>query len=94
MKFVLKVKQKLSVTEFTEAQPVKLDNEDGSFEEASITFARTKANALLRRWADGTGVKIRTQKDWIKNPKTKQFEKQLMVQNGTTPETYVFIIEE
>ena len=32
MKFVLKVKQKLSVTEFTEAQPVKLDNEDGSFE--------------------------------------------------------------
>ncbi len=94
MKFVLKVKQKLSVTEFTEAQPVKLDNEDGSFEEASITFARTKANALLRRWADGTGVKIRTQKDWVKNPKTKQFEKQLMVQNGTTPETYVFIIEE
>ena len=94
MKFTLKVKQKLSVTEFTEAKAVISAGPEGSFEADSITFARRDANAYIREWVSGSGMKLRTQKDWVKNPKTKQFEKQVMVQNGSRPETYIFMIEE
>ena len=94
MKFTLTVKRKLSVTEFSEPAPVKSVSPDGSFEAASITFARTAANGFIRRWAEGSGMKLRTQKDWVKNPKTNRFERQVTVQNGASPETYVFTIEE
>ena len=94
MKFTLKVKQKLSVTEFGELTAVKSAGADGSFEAASITFARRDANTYIRDWVSGSGMKLRTQKDWVKDPKTKQFEKQVMVQNGPSPETYIFVIEE
>lgn len=94
MRFTLKVKQKLSVTQYTEAIPVKSVSADGSFEADSITFARRDANAFIREWTDRSGMKLRTQKDWVKNPRTKLFEKQVMVQNGVHPESYVFIIEE
>ena len=33
------------------------------------------------------------QKDWVKNLKTKVLEKQVMVQNGAKPETYIFMLE-
>ena len=39
-------------------------------------------------------MKLRTQKDWVKNIRTKLLEKQVMVQNGTSPETYVFTLEQ
>ena len=94
MKFVLKVRQKLSVTEYSEEKPVVTAGEGGAFEADSITFARRDCNAYIRSWAEGSGLKLRTQKDWVKNPKSKQFEKQVAVQNGTKPETYVFSIEE
>ena len=94
MKFTLTVRRKLSVTEFTQPEPVSTVSPDGSFEADSITFARTAANGLIRQWTESTGVKLRTQKDWSKNLKTKRFEKQIMVQNGTAPETYIFTIEE
>ena len=38
-------------------------------------------------------MKMRTQKDWVKNLKTKVLEKQVMVQNGAKPETYIFMLE-
>ena len=94
MRFTLKVKQKLSVTEYSEPAAVRSAGEDGSFEADSITFARRDANTYIRDWVSGSGMKLRTQKDWVKNPKTKQFEKQVMVQNGPRPETYIFVIEE
>ena len=94
MRFRLTVKQKLSVTEFSEAQAVLTAGADGGFEADSITFARRDSNAYIRDWVNGSGMKLRTQKDWAKNPKTKQFEKQVMVQNGPRPETYIFAIEE
>lgn len=92
MKFTLTVKQKLSVTEFTE--PALLTNlgADGSFEAENLGFARRDANAHVRAWIEGKGMKMRTQKDWVKNPKTKALEKQVMVQNGAKPETYIFIL--
>ncbi|SDB27425.1 hypothetical protein SAMN02910317_01386 [Ruminococcaceae bacterium FB2012] len=94
MKFTLKVKQKLSVTEYGEAKAVISAGAEGCFEADSITFARRDCNAYIRDWVSGMGMRLRTQKDWVKNPKTKQFEKQVMVQNGSSPETYVFVIEE
>ena len=94
MKFTLKVKRKLSVTEYSEETAVKSAGEEGVFEADSITFARRDCNAYIRDWVSGMGMKLRTQKDWAKNPKTKHFEKQVMVQNGPSPETYIFVIEE
>lgn len=94
MKFRLTVKRKLSVTEFEEAVPVKAASEDGTFEAQAINFAKTACNAYIREWAESTGVKMRSQKDWAKNLKTKNFEKALMVQNGANAENYVFVLEE
>jgi hypothetical protein len=93
MTFKLSVKQKLSVTEFGETEPLKNLSEDGTFEADSLPFARRDSNAHVRAWVEGKGMKIRTQKDWAKNLKTKNFEKQVMVQNGAKPETYIFILE-
>jgi hypothetical protein len=94
MKYVLTVKQKLSVTDFTIAEPVKNAGENGSFEAQAITFARTQANGYIREWTQSEGLRMRTQKDWVKNLKTKCFEKQVMVQKGPTPLTYVFVLLE
>jgi hypothetical protein len=93
MTFKLTVKQKLSVTEFTEPEPLTNLSADGSFEANSLPFAKRDSNAHIRAWVEGKGMKIRTQKDWTKNLKTKLFEKQVMVQNGAKPETYIFILE-
>jgi hypothetical protein len=93
MTFKLTVKQKLSVTEFTEPEPLTNLSADGSFEANSLPFAKRDSNAHIRAWIEGKGMKIRTQKDWTKNLKTKLFEKQVMVQNGAKPETYIFILE-
>lgn len=93
MTFKLSVKQKLSVTEFSDPQPLNNLSEDGSFEADNAGFARRDANAHVRAWIEGKGMKMRTQKDWVKNPKTKLLEKQVMVQNGAKPETYVFVLE-
>jgi hypothetical protein len=93
MTFRLTVKQKLSVTEFTEPQPLTNLSPDGSFEADNLGFARRDSNAHVRAWIEGKGMKIRTQKDWAKNMKTKLLEKQVMVQNGAKPETYIFILE-
>jgi hypothetical protein len=93
MTFKLTVKQKLSVTEFTDPQPLTNLNADGTFEADSLPFAKRDANAHVRAWIEGKGMKMRTQKDWTKNLKTKLFEKQVMVQNGAKPETYIFILE-
>ncbi len=93
MKFKLSVKQKLSVTEYSEPQPLTNLSPDGSFDADNLGFARRDSNAHVRAWIEGKGMKIRTQKDWAKNPKTKLLEKQVMVQNGAKPETYIFILE-
>lgn len=93
MTFKLSVKQKLSVLEFTEPEPLTNLSADGSFEADNLGFARRDSNAHVRAWIEGKGMKMRTQKDWVKNPKTKLLEKQVMVQNGAKPETYIFILE-
>lgn len=94
MKFRLTVKRKLSVTEFGEAEPVKAASDDGTFEAQAINFAKTACNAYIREWSENTGVKMRSQKDWAKNMKTKAMEKAVMVQNGAQAENYVFVLEE
>lgn len=93
MTFRLSVKRKISTTEFSEVQPLSTLNQDGSFEAQNLGFARRDANAYVREWVESSGMKMRTQKDWVKNPKTKFLEKQVMVQNGEKPETYIFILE-
>ena len=97
MKFRLTVKKKIGTAvgaEFAEAEPVTTLSPDGSFEADNIGFARRDCNTYIRDWAEGSGVKLRTQKDWVKNIKTKFLEKQVMVQNGASPETYVFTLEQ
>lgn len=94
MKFRITVKQKLSNIEYGEAKPLKNVSPDGTFEADSLPFARRDSNAHVRGWVEGSGMKMRTQKDWAKNIKTKALEKQVMVQNGAKPETYVFVLEE
>ncbi len=94
MKFRLTVKKKISNVEFGEAEPCTNVSPDGSFEADSLPFARRDCNTHVRAWCEGHGMKMRTQKDWVKNMRTKALEKQVMVQNGDKPETYVFIIEE
>ena len=93
MKFTITVKQKLSNVEYGEPEPLKNVSPDGTFEAESLPFARRDSNAFVRAWVEGHGMKMRTQKDWVKNPRTKALEKQVMVQNGSKPETYVFMIE-
>ena len=94
MNYCLKVKQKLSVTQCSEEKAVTCAGENGVFEAQAITFARTAANAHIRQWSEEEGLRMRTQKEWAKNLKTKNYEKQVMVQNGTHPETYVFVLEQ
>lgn len=93
MTFKLTVKQKLSPIEFGESEPLTNVSPDGSFEADSLPFARRDSNAHVRAWVESKGMTMRTQKDWVKNPKTKALEKQVMVQNGAKPETYVFVLE-
>lgn len=95
MTFRLTAKQKLSVTEFGEPEPVMCVSAagDGVFEADSLPFARRDSNTYVRTYCEAKGFKMRTQKDWGKNLKTKALEKQVMVQNGTKPETYVFVLE-
>lgn len=94
MKFKLTVKQKLSNVSFGEVSPLKNVSEDGTFEADSLPFARRDSNTYVRGWVEGSGMKMRTQKDWKKNPRTKALEKEVMVQDGTKPATYVFMLEE
>jgi hypothetical protein len=94
MTFRLTVKQKLSNVAFGDPKPCNNISPDGTFEADSLPFARRDCNAYVRGWVEGQGMKMRTQKDWTKNLKTKNLEKQVMVQNGAKPETYVFVIEE
>lgn len=93
MKFILTVKCKTGINEFSEAQPLINISPDGSFDADNLGFARRDSNTHIRTWVEGKGMKIRTQKEWAKNPKTKLFEKQVMVQNGAKPETYIFMLE-
>lgn len=93
MTFKITVKKKLSNVEFGEPEPLKNVSPDGSFEADSLPFARRDCNAYVRGWVEGKGMTMRTQKDWVKNPRTKALEKQVMVQNGVLTETYVFVLE-
>ena len=94
MNFKLTVKQRISNVEFGELDIVKAAGADGVFEAQAITFARTQANGYIREWTQSEELRMRTQKDWVKNLKTKCFEKQVMVQKGPTPLTYVFVLLE
>lgn len=94
MKFRLTVKRKLSVTEFAEADVVKAAGADGCFEAQALPFAKTACNGFIRSWAEGTGVVPATQKDWVKNMKTKNMEKTVTVRDNGAPLTYVFVLEE
>ena len=95
MKFKLTAKQKLSVTEFGTPEPVMCVSPagDGVFDADSLPFARRDCNTYVRDYCEAKGFKMRTQKDWTKNLKTKALEKQVMVQNGSKPETYIFTLE-
>ncbi len=94
MNYTLTVKQKLSVTEFSPASPVENAGAGGVFSAQAINFAKTQANGFIREWTESVGLRMRTQKEWTKNLKTKNFEKQVMMQNGAKPETYVFVLEQ
>ncbi len=94
MKFRLTVKQKLSVTEYGESETLTNLSADGSFEAQNPGFAKRDSNAHVRAWIEGKGMQMRTQKDWVKNPKTKLLEKQVMVQSDSKPVTYIFTLEQ
>ena len=96
MKFQLTVKQKLgsAIGQESEAIPCTNISPDGTFEAQMLGFARRDCNAYITAWVNGRGMKVRTQKDWAKNAKTGCLEKQLMVQNGTSPETYIFMLKQ
>ncbi|MCD8094833.1 MAG: hypothetical protein LUE12_01725 [Ruminococcus sp.] len=94
MKFKLTVKQKLSMSQFGDSQPLTNLSPDGSFEADNIGFARRDSNAHIRAWVEGSGMKLRTQKDWQKNPKSKLLEKEVMVQDGAHPASYIFTLEQ
>ncbi|MBR1421834.1 MAG: hypothetical protein IJ571_00115 [Ruminococcus sp.] len=97
MKFRLTVKKKIGTAvgaEFTEAEPVSTLGVDGTFEADNIGFARRDCNTYIREWVEGMGMKLRTQKDWVKNMKTKLMEKQVMAQSATGALTFVFILEQ
>lgn len=94
MDFRLTVKKKISNTEFGEAVAVAAAGADGVFEAQALPFAKTACNAHIRSWAESEGLTVRTQKDWVKNMRTKAMEKAVMVQNGSAPESYVFVLEQ
>ena len=94
MNFRLTVKRKISVTEYGEADIVKAAGADGVFEAQALPFAKTASNGFIRSWAEGTGVILATQKDWVKNMKTKNMEKLVTVRDGGKPLSYVFVLEE
>lgn len=48
MKFKLTVKQKLSVTQFSDPEPLTNLSADGSFEADNLGFARRDSNAHVR----------------------------------------------
>ena len=93
MKFRITAKQKTGISTFGEPEPLLCVSPDGTFEADSLPFARRDSNAYVRSYCEGKGMQMRTQKDWVKNMKTKALEKQVMVQNGAKPETYVFVLE-
>ena len=93
MNFKLTVKQKLSNVEFGTPDIVKAAGADGVLEAQAITFAKTACNGYIRSWAEGTGVTLATQKDWVKNNKTGAMEKMVSVRDGGKPLTYVFVLE-
>lgn len=96
MKFQLMVRQKLgsALGQESEMQPCTNVSADGSFDADMLGFARRDSNAYVTDWVKAQGMRVRTQKDWTKNPKTKDLEKSLMVQNGDHPETYIFTLKQ
>lgn len=94
MKFRITVKKKLDTINFSEPSILTNVSNDGTFEAQAINFAKTSCNTYIRDYTTGIGVKMRTQKEWAKNIKTKNFEKVVMVQNGDKPETLVFVLEQ
>ncbi len=96
MKFQLMVRQKLgaAIGQESEMTPCTNVSPDGTFDADMLGFARRDSNAYVTAWVNGQGMKVRTQKDWMKNPKTKDLEKTLMVQNGAKPETYIFTLKQ
>ncbi len=96
MKFQLSVKQKLGPAIGQESEEIPCVNvsPDGTFEAQMLGFARRDSNAYITAWVNGKGMRVRTQKDWVKNARSGSLEKQLMVQNGTSPETYIFILRQ
>ncbi len=97
MTFRLTVKKKIGTAvgaEFSEAEPVSTLNSEGTFEADNIGFARRDCNTYIRDWVEGMGMKLRTQKDWVKNIRTKQLEKQVMAQSTTGAFTFVFTLEQ
>ena len=96
MKFQLMVRQKLgsALGQESEMQPCTNVSADGTFDDAMLGFARRDSNAYVTDWIKAQGMRVRTQKDWTKNPKTKDLEKSLMVQNGDHPETYIFTLKQ
>ena len=93
MRFRLTAKKKLSNVEFAEPVLVKAAGDNGEFEAQALPFARTQCNAFIQQWAEGMGLRVRSQKDWSKNAKTKNLERQVMMQDNGSPETYVFELE-
>ena len=93
MDFRLTVKQKISNVEFGESDIVKAAGADGVFEAQALPFAKTASNGFIRSWAEGTGVQLATQKDWVKNNKSGAMEKQVMVRDAGKPLTYIFVLE-
>lgn len=96
MKFQLSVKKKLGPAIGQESEEIPCVNvsPDGTFEAQMLGFARRDSNAYITAWVNGKGMRVRTQKDWVKNARSGSLEKQLMVQNGTSPETYIFILRQ
>ena len=94
MKFKLTIKKKVDTINFSDELNVATAGENGVFEAQAINFAKTQSNAFIREYLISNGFRIRTQKEWVKNIKTKNFEKSVMVQNGTKPETYIFTLSQ
>ena len=96
MIFQLTVRQKLGAAIGQESDESHCTNisPDGCFEADMLGFARRDSNAHVTAWVNAQGMKVRTQKDWAKNAKTKALEKTVTVQNGDKPETYIFSLKQ
>ena len=96
MRFQLTVRQKLgsAIGQEGEQSPCTNISPDGTFEADMLGFARRDSNAYVTEWVKAQGMRVRTQKDWVKNAKTGALEKTLMVQNGASPETYIFSLKQ